>query len=209
MSSFSRRTSGRCWWRTVSNAMARRSRKAGCGWIRRERRGWVATRGPAVVAGDLMASLLIRAIHYGAGEHAGEELEMPPKKKLPAETISLLEKWIAMGAPWPETAIAHTEPGVDPRAAIQKAGRTHWAFQPLRKPEFPNVKDEAWVKTPIDRFVLAKMEAEALSPSPPASERVLTRRAWLDLTGMPPSPKEAQAHLASPNFGQLVDGSAR
>ncbi len=161
--------------------------------------------GPAMVPGDLKASLMIRAIHYGAGEYAGEELEMPPKKKLTAEQIKLLERWVAMGAPWPESSIAHaeTETESDPRAAIDAAGEKHWAFQPVRKPSLPEVANEAWVKTPIDRFVLAKLESEKMQPSPRASDRELMRRAWLDLTGMPPSSETAQDFLKAPDFEKL------
>ncbi|MDF1811545.1 MAG: PSD1 and planctomycete cytochrome C domain-containing protein, partial [Verrucomicrobiales bacterium] len=161
--------------------------------------------GPAMVPGDLKASLMIRAIHYGAGEYAGEELEMPPKKKLSAGQIKLLERWVEMGAPWPESSIVHAETNADPRAAIDAAGETHWAFQPVRKPPLPKVKNEAWVKTPIDHFVLAKLEAENMQPSPRASERVLLRRAFLDLTGMPPSSDAARAFLKSPDFNKLCD----
>lgn len=165
--------------------------------------------GPAVVPGDRIASLMIRAVHYGAGDYAGEELEMPPKKKLPAESIALLEKWVAMGAPWPETAGAHAEGDagkeVDPRVAIRSAAETHWAFQPVLKPSLPEVKNIDWVKTPIDRFVLSKLESEKIPPSPRATDRVLMRRARLDLTGMPPSSQEAQAFLATPDFEKLCD----
>lgn len=159
--------------------------------------------GAAMVPGDLKASLMIRAIHYGAGDYAGEELEMPPKKKLAAGQIALLERWVEMGAPWPESSIVHVESNSDPRAAINAAGKKHWAFQPVSKPPLPDVKNKAWPKTAIDRFVLAKLEAAKIQPSPRASERTLLRRAFLDLTGMPPSPEVAQAFLKSPNFDKL------
>ena len=137
---------------------------------------------------------------------AGETLEMPPKKKLPAAAIALLERWVAMGAPWPKSAHALTEAeDADPRAAIREAGKKHWAFQPLRKPPLPEVRDTARVKSPVDRFVLARLEAEKIPPSPRADDRTLMRRAWLDLVGMPPSPEKAEAFLAAPDFDRLVD----
>lgn len=161
--------------------------------------------GAAMVPGDLKASLMIRAIHYGAGEYEGEDLEMPPKKKLAAEQIKLLERWVEMGAPWPESSIVYAETNSDPRAAINEVGEKHWAFQPVRKPTLPKIKNKAWVRTPIDHFVLAKLEAERMQPSPRASNRELLRRAFLDLTGMPPGSETAQAFLKSPDFDKLCN----
>ena len=100
---------------------------------------------PAVVPGDVKGSLLVRAIHYE------DDLEMPPKERLSAEVVADFEKWIATGA-------------VDPRDGTSKVaastidieeGRKHWAFQPIAKPAVPSVKDTAWPKTDIDRFILA------------------------------------------------------
>jgi hypothetical protein len=84
----------------------------------------------------------------------------------------------------------------------------HWAFQPVRRPAVPAVRDRAWVRTPIDAFVLARLEKAGLKPAPPADRRTLLRRAYLDLIGLPPTPEEQRAFLAddSPDaFAKVVD----
>jgi hypothetical protein len=84
----------------------------------------------------------------------------------------------------------------------------HWAFKAIRQPAVPIVNDRAWVRTPIDTFILAKLEAAGLKPSPPAARRTLLRRVYLDLTGLPPTPEEQQAFLSdhSPDaFARVVD----
>ena len=93
--------------------------------------------------------------------------------------IALIKAWIEQGADWPE--------GIGPQVA---ATGTHWAFIPPKRPRLPAVKDTAWVKNPIDDFVLARLEKEGLSPSPEAGRALLLRRLSLDLTGLPPAPKE-------------------
>ncbi len=150
--------------------------------------------GPVIVPGKPGASLLVKALHYG------DELRMPPKAKLPAAVIADLEKWVAMGAPDPRTATASAS------ALAADAARKHWAFQPIRRPAVPAVKDAGWVKTPLDRFVLAKLEARGLSPSSRADRRTLIRRAYLDLIGLPPTPEEVDAFAAdaSPDAWEKV-----
>jgi hypothetical protein len=86
--------------------------------------------------------------------------------------------------------------------------RTHWAFQPLRRPAVPAVRDRAWVRTPVDAFVLARLEGAGLRPGPPAGPRTLLRRVCLDLTGLPPTPEEQEAFLADTSplaYRKLVD----
>ncbi len=88
------------------------------------------------------------------------------------------------------------------------AARQFWSFQPVRKPNAPVVKDGAWPKTDIDRFILARLEAEQLKPAGLADKRTLIRRATFDLTGLPPTPEEFDAFLAddSPTaFERVVD----
>jgi mono/diheme cytochrome c family protein len=104
-----------------------------------------------------------------------EEVMPPPKshKELKPEEVALLKQWIAQGAPW----------------------QPHWAFIPPEKAAFPSVKNEAWVKTPLDRFILAKLEEKGLQPAPEAEPRVLFRRLHLDLTGLPPSKEDLEAFL--------------
>src|SRR5260221_513087 len=85
---------------------------------------------------------------------------------------------------------------------------THWAFQSLKKIDPPKVHNEAWAKTPIDKFILAKLEARDLSPAPPADKRTLIRRASFDLLGLPPTPEEIDAFLAdssSDAFARVID----
>jgi len=120
-------------------------------------------------------SLLLRAVRHQAGAPS-----MPPNEKLPEAEIAILAKWVAAGAPG--LPAGERGPG--------SAGQGHWSFQPVRRPAMPRVKNPAWVKTPIDAFVLARLEASGLQPSPPADRRTLIRRATFDLTGLPPTPEE-------------------
>src|SRR5947207_6688704 len=91
---------------------------------------------------------------------------------------------------------------------ITPAQRAFWSFQPLKKSGLPEVKNAAWAKTPIDRFILAKLEAQGLAPGKPADKRSLIRRATFDLTGLPPTPEDVDAFVAdgSPDaFVKVVD----
>jgi hypothetical protein len=83
--------------------------------------------------------------------------------------------------------------------SLEERARDHWAFRPSRRPAVPAVKDRAWLKTPIDAFVLARLESAGLKPAPPAARRTLLRRAWLDLVGLPPPPGDQEAFLADPS----------
>jgi hypothetical protein len=154
--------------------------------------------GPAVVPGDASQSLLIKAIRYEDPDFA-----MPPKKKLPAEVIADLEKWIAMGAPDPRQGEAGAVTTID-----LEEGRKHWSFQPLSNPSVPEVKDKSWPRTDIDRFILAALEAKGLRPVADAAPHELRRRLHYDLTGLPPDPAEESgavdlsALLESPRFGE-------
>jgi hypothetical protein len=155
--------------------------------------------GPAVVPGKPAASLLLKAVRHAAGD-----LKMPPAPaaKLPAAVIADLEQWIAMGAPDPRAA-EKTATGIDFAAASR-----HWAYQPLRPPVLPAVKDGAWYVTAIDRFVLAKLEARGLTPSGRADWRTLIRRAYYDLIGLPPTADEVEAFVGDPSgvaYEKLID----
>jgi len=129
-----------------------------------------------------------------------EEDRMPlDADPLPPETIARLQAWIDQGAPMPAgMATGGTEPDVE----------EHWAYVSPSRPEFLAVKSDAWVRNPVDRFVLARLEDEGLSPSPEATRATLLRRVTLDLTGLPPSPEELDAFLAdaSPEaYERVVD----
>ena len=158
--------------------------------------------GPVVTLGDPAASLLIEAL-----KHGNPDLKMPPDGKLKAEEIALLEEWIRMGAPDPRTE--DTVAIVQARSAIDWAkAREWWAFRPLTLPDPPAVKDTAWPVNDLDRFTLAKMEAVGLSPAGNADRLTLLRRVTYDLTGLPPTPAEADAFLAdtAPGaFKRVVD----
>ncbi len=157
------------------------------------------TAGPAIVPGDAEASSLIKAVRY-----TDPELQMPPKdKKLSAEHIAALETWVKMGAPDPRTASG-------PRSLtdIAEARARHWAFQPVQNPVSPKVKKSRWVQTPVDAFVLAKLEQQKLKPAPPADRRTLIRRINYDLIGLPPTPEEVEAFINDKRpdaYAQLVE----
>ena len=148
--------------------------------------------GPVLVPGKPEDSLLLKALRW-----TREDLHMPPKKKLPPEVIADFEKWIAMGAPDPRTG----EVAKARREISIPQGRDYWAFRPLKPVPVPTVKNAAWAKTPIDRFILAKQEAAKVTASKPISPEQLLRRATFDLTGLPPTAEEVAAFAAdsSPN----------
>src|SRR5258708_2187502 len=127
---------------------------------------------------------------------------MPPKGgPLSDRAIRDLADWIKMGAPDPRTATLAQKTWSD-------SSKMHWAWQPLRKPAVPDVKDSAWAKTPVDNFVLAILEQKGLKPNAPADKRTLIRRATFDLIGLPPTKEEVEAflHDDSPDaFGKVVD----
>jgi hypothetical protein len=153
--------------------------------------------GPAVVPGKPDDSLLVQAV---AQTH--DELKMPPKGKLPAPAVSALRHWIELGAPWGDShsRAAGTTPS--------DAERQHWAFVPLKRVTPPPVRDRGWIRSPIDSFVLARLEKEGLGPSPPADRRTLIRRATIDLLGIPPTANEVDAFQADSEpeaFARLID----
>ncbi len=154
--------------------------------------------GPAIVPGDAEKSLLIKAVRY-----TNADLQMPPKdKRLAPQQIATLEAWIKMGAPDPRSTSSSTS-----NSQPSAAGK-HWAFQPIRSPALPGVKNKRWAQNPIDTFVLAKLEAAKLDPSSAADKRTLIRRATFDLTGLPPTSAEAAAFLAdksSEAYAKLID----
>lgn len=138
--------------------------------------------GAAIVPGDAKKSSLLAALRY-------EDVEMPPKGKLPNAVIKDFEAWIAMGAPDPRRAdelpVART---ID-----LDEGRKHWAFQPVADPQPPEIKDESWPIDTMDRFILARQESVGLRPVADADRYTWLRRVRLDLTGLPPTPDEIEA----------------
>jgi hypothetical protein len=156
--------------------------------------------GPAIKPGDVEQSLLIKAVRY-----TDDNLRMPPKnKKLAAAQIADLEAWVKMGAPDPGV----TQGGVANVETIRDRARSHWAFQPIREPSVPVVRNKRFVRTPVDNFILARLEAAKLRPSPMADKRTLIRRATFDLIGLPPTPEEVagfEADKSPEAFARVVD----
>jgi cytochrome c553 len=142
--------------------------------------------GPAIAPGKPEDSLLVDAISY-----KDADLQMPPKgERLTDEQVVDLTEWIRRGAPDPRSLVTK---GSSP--AYGGVGRDHWSFLPVKKPAVPQVTGAAWCKTPVDAFILARMEAAALKPNPQADKYTLIRRATFDLTGLPPTPEEVQRFL--------------
>ena len=144
--------------------------------------------GAAIVAGKPKEGTLLKSLHYD-----DENLQMPPKGKLPDAVIADFEKWIADGAVDPRAdATAKTVSTID----IEK-GKTFWSFQPLKEPPVPETQNTKYqTLSTIDKFIAAKWEEKGLKPAPAADRRALVRRVYLDLIGLPPSPEEVDAFLA-------------
>ncbi|MBT3636600.1 MAG: DUF1549 domain-containing protein, partial [Opitutae bacterium] len=168
--------------------------------------GWVqgGENGPVIVPGKPTESLLLTAIRY-----KDNDLRMPPNKKLPKHVLADFEKWIAMGAPDPRDApmevVAETS---GPQGKSLEEGRKFWAFLPLVAPQPPTITDDAWADDELDRYVLSKIEERDLKPAPLADKATLLRRAYFDLTGLPPAVEQIETFLAddSPDaYAKVVD----
>jgi len=159
--------------------------------------------GPAIVPGKPEKSPLVEAVTY-----TNVDLRMPPKGKLADAEIAALAEWVRRGAPWPAEAAAGKEPA---REAFDLARRKseHWSWRPLRAPEPPPVRDSAWVKRPLDAFVLARLEEKGLAPAPPADRRTLIRRLTYDLVGLPPTAREVEDFVADPSGEALANAAGR
>ncbi|MSQ96754.1 MAG: DUF1553 domain-containing protein [Gemmataceae bacterium] len=166
-----------------------------------------ASAAKVIVAKNLKDTVLWQRVEAG---------EMPPKKPLADKEKAVLKAWIESGAAW----------GADPLdpfrvTTSKRAGYDWWALQPVKRPELPKVKQKDWPKNAIDHFILAKLEAEGLTPAPEADARTLARRLHFDLVGLPPIPREIDAFekawrdagakrqadlvdnlLASPHYGE-------
>jgi len=161
--------------------------------------------GPGVVPGDIEKSLVYKAITY-----TDKDLEMPPSSsggKLDAQQIADIAEWIKMGAPDPRK-----EPAKPSKlSGLTDKARSHWAYQPLKswqrvKP--PINKNQQWCRTPIDAFILQKLEANRMLPSPDAIPSTLLRRAYFDLIGLPPSPAELSAFWSEWTRGDVAAKNA-
>ena len=149
------------------------------------------SRGASVVPGKPAESLLVRVVRHEAGN-----LKMPVGPRMRDGDAAVLAKWVEMGVPW----------GASPGAVAP--AEKFWSFAAPREPVVPAVKNRAWIRSPIDAFILANLEAKGVAPAPAADKRTLIRRVTFDLTGLPPTPAEVQAFLAdsSPEaFARVVD----
>jgi len=169
--------------------------------------------GPAIVAGNAAASLLLRAVRY-----EDPDLQMPPKGMLTEQEVEDLEHWVASGAHWPEErqpAAGAVRPGT---FDLQARRASHWAWQPMAVHPVPEVRDRTWPAGDVDRFLLARIEAAGLPTAAEADRATLLRRASFVLTGLPPTVAEVRAFeadtapgawervvdrlLASPHYGE-------
>ncbi len=155
--------------------------------------------GAAVSLDDPDDSWLLQAINY-------DGMEMPPDAKLPDAERKLLTRWVRggiVGMPQVDDSTPHVE---EERISLEDID--HWAYLPFDRPELPSVEATSWIGTPIDAFILRSLEDNHLAPAPQASRRSLVRRAYFDLTGLPPTPDEVSAFLADDStdaYEQLIE----
>ncbi|MSR58795.1 MAG: DUF1553 domain-containing protein [Planctomycetaceae bacterium] len=163
--------------------------------------------GKAVEPGKPDESLLIEAIRY-----ADDALKMPPKGKLPASVIADFETWVRRGAPDPRETPGPSESAESWEETLRRRSNW-WSLQTVRKPAVPQPKNDAWSQHPVDRFLLARLEEQRLTPAEPADRHTLARRLSLVVTGLPPDPQQlsslsrgiepfVESLLASPHFGE-------
>src|SRR5262245_15157408 len=155
----------------------------------------------AVVPGDPERSLLVKAINHVGDYH------MPPKRKLDSDEIAALTEWVKEGLPWP-SAPSPEEQKRSPIELARAHRQAHWAYQPVQRPNLPTVGDPKWLRDRLDSFVLAKLDAARLTPSPQADRRTQIRRLSFDLVGLPPAPEDVDAFMSDPSpdaYERLVD----
>ena len=160
--------------------------------------------GRALVPGEPEKSLILQKILAK---------EMPPLgvyesgvAQPPKADVEKLKKWIAQGAP--EVNVQPDVTGTQPDPLVSDHDRQFWAFQPPRPVEVPSVKHKDRVRNPIDAFILEKLEAKGLTLSPEADRLTLIRRAYFDLTGLPPTPEEVRAFVSDQDpqaYEKLID----
>ena len=157
----------------------------------------------AVIPGEPERSLLVKAINHAGDYH------MPPNRKLTGEQIAALTEWVKDGLPWPVDAAPAVTQKLLPAAELAPLHRqSHWAYQPVKRPPLPAVGNASWLRTRTDSFILAKLEAANLTPSPEADRRTLIRRLSFDLLGLPPTPEEVDEFAADPSpdaYERLTD----
>jgi hypothetical protein len=162
------------------------------------------SRGPSLVPGDPDKSVLIQAVRQ-----TDPKLKMPMGSKLKSAEVEDLVAWVKAGAVWPKSAAPLTTSAKsNGKYVIAPERRAFWSLLPLSDPQPPSVKDAKWPKSPIDKFILARLEKDGMKPVYPATKHDLLRRATLDLTGLPPTPEEIAAFdrdTSSDAFEKVVD----
>src|SRR5262245_56369703 len=156
-----------------------------------------------VVPGDPERSLLVKAINHVGDYH------MPAKRKLADDEFADLTEWVKTGVPWPAVITPTTEHKQSPTELASFHRQSHWAYQTVQRPPLPPIlNSEFTIQNSVDAFVVNKLRAAGLTPSPPADRRTLIRRLSFDLIGLPPSPEDVEAYAAdcSPDaYERLVD----
>ena len=161
--------------------------------------------GSIISPGKPDQSRIVEAVLY-----KNEDMAMPPKGKLSEEQIALMRQWVEMGAPWPGSdnevvaeAVNNNEP-----YDWEKFRNEHWSFKKIQSPNPPQIKDDSWSKTPIDKFIFSRLKENGLAPNENAPQRTLIRRAYLNLIGIPPTPSQVNDFLndKSPEaFTKVID----
>lgn len=156
----------------------------------------------AIEPKDIAHSELIRRV-----ESKDDSQRMPPEgATLSHRQIEILRTWIDQGANWPEASkITSSVPG---EMVVTEEDRQHWSYRPLGVTQPPTVKDNQWCQTPIDQFILAKLDSSKLTPNQRADRRTLIRRLYFDLIGLPPTPEEVEAFVSNPSSSaveELID----
>lgn len=143
--------------------------------------------GAVIDLSDPSRSRLLQVLAYSQ-----DDIQMPPQGKLPPEELAVFTAWVQQGAPWPSSA-AHTNSGKS-----EAAPASHWAFAPMQMPAVPEVQHRDRVQSPIDAFLISRLEAQGLMYAPPADRATFLRRAALDLWGLPPTFDEIQEFVSDP-----------
>src|SRR5262245_17931397 len=161
--------------------------------------------GPVINKDKPEESRLLKVIGYDG------ETKMPPSGKLKDQEIAALTEWVKIGAPWPgseTTAASESRPIKLNARSFKEEEKAFWAYQPLNAQPPAQINGEVWAQSPIDRFILRKLEEKNLKPAPPADKLTLLRRATFDLTGLPPTENEMREFLADPSpeaFNKVVE----
>ena len=156
--------------------------------------------GLVVNPGDPDSSRLIKALRYDPGL-----VGMPPTGKLPDRQIEALTEWVRIGAPWPEQEAA----AVTSEVLSEDRRKDHWAWQPVKKPDLPEIVNTDWPRGAIDRFILAKLEEKGITSGKDAGRYATLRRLTFDLTGLPPTPESIEAFANDSSATALETATGR